>query len=101
MPGFMHRHPAHLVRTQSRCGIRTSRSSRYFGEEINQADLLAEVTRRPRRPDSAPRLGPDEMRRVAVHEAGHTTSRLLSSRKGADLSFITIVPRMDGSLGFV
>ena len=77
------------------------RRARRERRKINQADLLAEVTRRPRRPDSAPRLGPEEMRRVAVHEAGHTTSRLLSSRKGADLSFITIVPRMDGSLGFV
>jgi ATP-dependent Zn protease len=77
------------------------RRARRDRRKINQADLLAEVTRRPRRPDSAPRLGPEEMRRVAVHEAGHTTSRLLSSRKGADLSFITIVPRMDGSLGFV
>jgi cell division protease FtsH len=41
------------------------------------------------------------MRRVAVHEAGHTTARLLGIRKGTDLSFITIVPRLDGSLGFV
>ena len=77
------------------------RRARREARPINQADLLAEVTRRPRRPDSAPRLGPEEMRRVAIHEAGHTTSRLLSSRKGADLSFITIVPRLDGSLGFV
>ncbi len=77
------------------------RRARRERRKINQADLLAEVTRRPRRPDSAPRLGPEEMRRVAVHEAGHTTSRLLGARKGADLSFITIVPRMDGSLGFV
>ena len=77
------------------------RRARREMRKINQNDLLAEVTRRPRRPDSAPRLGPEEMRRVAVHEAGHTTSRLLGSRKGADLSFITIVPRLDGSLGFV
>jgi ATP-dependent Zn protease len=78
-----------------------ARRARREGRKINQQDLLAEVTRRPRRPDSAPRLLPDEMRRVAVHEAGHTTARLLGIRKGADLSFITIVPRLDGSLGFV
>jgi len=77
------------------------RRARREARPINQADLLAEVTHRPRRPDSAPRLGPEEMRRVAVHEAGHTTSRLLGARKGAELSFVTIVPRMDGSLGFV
>ncbi|HUQ21260.1 MAG TPA: AAA family ATPase [Gemmatimonadaceae bacterium] len=78
-----------------------ARRARRENRQINQQDMLAEVTRRPRRADSAPRLLPDEMRRVAVHEAGHTTSRLLGIRKGADLSFITIVPRLDGSLGFV
>jgi ATP-dependent Zn protease len=77
------------------------RRARRDSRQITQADLLAEVTRRPRRPDSAPRLSPDEMRRVAVHEAGHTTSRLLGLRKGTDISFVTIVPRTDGSLGFV
>lgn len=77
------------------------RRARREARQISQADLLAEVTHRPRRPDSAPQLGPEEMRRVAVHEAGHTTSRLLGARKGAELSFVTIVPRLDGSLGFV
>jgi ATP-dependent Zn protease len=77
------------------------RRARREARKINQVDLLAEVTHRPRRPDSAPQLGPEEMRRVAVHEAGHTTSRLLGARKGAELSFVTIVPRLDGSLGFV
>jgi ATP-dependent Zn protease len=77
------------------------RRARREARKMSQADLLAEVTHRPRRPDSAPRLGPEEMRRVAVHEAGHTTSRLLGARRGAELSFVTIVPRMDGSLGFV
>ena len=38
---------------------------------------------------------------MATHEAGHATSSLLGSLKGAQLSFVTIVPRMDGSLGFV
>jgi cell division protease FtsH len=78
-----------------------ARRARREQRKISQQDLLAEVTRRPRRPDSAPRLMPDEMRRVAVHEAGHTTARLLGLRKGAELSFVTIVPRLDGSLGFV
>jgi ATP-dependent Zn protease len=68
---------------------------------LNQADLVAEVTRRPRRPDSAPRLRPEEMKRVAVHEAGHTVAQLISSTHGEGLSFATIIPRMDGTLGFV
>jgi cell division protease FtsH len=67
---------------------------------VGQIDLVAEVTRRPRRPDSAPRLGAEEMHRVAVHEAGHTVARLISSTQGDDLTFASIIPRLDGSLGF-
>jgi AAA+ superfamily predicted ATPase len=78
-----------------------ARRARRERRPIAQVDLLAEVTRRPRRSDSAPRLGPDEMRRVAVHEAGHTLARLVSSTRGDDITFVTIVPRTDGTLGFV
>ena len=78
-----------------------ARRARRERRPIAQGDLLAEVTRRPRRPDSAPRLGPEEMQRVAVHEAGHTLARLVSSTGGDDITFVTIVPRMDGTLGFV
>lgn len=38
---------------------------------------------------------------MAAHEAGHAVARLLSSSKGDDLAFATIVPRLDGSLGYV
>ena len=78
-----------------------ARRARHENRPIEQADLVAEVTRRPRRPDSLPQLGPDELHRVAVHEAGHTLSRLMGSSKGEDLTFVSIIPRMDGSLGFV
>jgi cell division protease FtsH len=40
------------------------------------------------------------MHRVAVHEAGHTVARLISSTGGEDLTFASIIPRLDGSLGF-
>ncbi len=78
-----------------------ARRARRENRPLTQADLVAEVTRRPRQADNAPRLMVDEMRRVAVHEAGHTMSRLVSSSKGEDIAFITIIPRLDGSLGFV
>ncbi|MGA3353993.1 MAG: AAA family ATPase [Acidimicrobiales bacterium] len=77
-----------------------ARRARREGRPLAQIDLVAEVTRRPRRPDSAPRLAPEEMRRVAVHEAGHTVARLISSTRGNDLTFVSIIPRLDGSLGF-
>ena len=41
------------------------------------------------------------MRRVAIHEAGHALARLSSSTQGEEMSFATIVPRLDGTLGFV
>jgi ATPase family protein associated with various cellular activities (AAA)/peptidase M41-like protein len=77
-----------------------ARRARRESRPVGQQDLLAEVTRRPRHPDSAPRLTPAEMRRVAVHEAGHTVARLTSSTRGEDLTFVSIIPRLDGSLGF-
>jgi ATP-dependent Zn protease len=78
-----------------------ARRARRLGRPLDQADLVAEITRRPRRADSAPRLDADEMHRVAVHEGGHTVARLISSTRGDDLAFATIVPRLDGSLGYV
>ena len=77
-----------------------ARRSRKEGRRIAQADLVAEVTRRPRRPDSVVRLTPEDMRRVAVHETGHALAALKSSVGAPELAFVSIIPRMDGSLGF-
>jgi ATP-dependent Zn protease len=77
-----------------------ARRARRENRPVDQKDVVAEITRRPRRPDSAPRLTPAEMHRVAVHEAGHTVARLISSTHGVDLTFASIIPRLDGSLGF-
>lgn len=77
-----------------------ARRARKAGRKITQADLVDEVTRRPRRPDSVVRLTPDAMRRVATHEAGHALAALGTSSDGVELTFVSIVPRMDGSLGF-
>ena len=38
---------------------------------------------------------------MAVHEAGHAVAQLLSSNEGRHLVFATIIPRLDGTLGFV
>ena len=78
-----------------------ARRARHENRPIGQADLLAEVTRLPRRPDSIPQLGAQELHRVAVHEAGHALARLMSASRGDDLAFISIIPRADGTLGFV
>ena len=77
-----------------------ARRARKAGRRISHADLVAEVTRRPRRPDAVARLSPEDMRRVAVHETGHALSALCSTIGAPELTFVTIIPRMDGSLGF-
>jgi len=77
-----------------------ARRARKAGRRICHADLVAEVTRRPRSPDAVARLSPEDMRRVAVHETGHALSALCSATGTPDLTFVTIIPRMDGSLGF-
>jgi len=64
-------------------------------------DLIDEITHKPRDAGAVPRLGPAELERVAVHEAGHALTRFLSSTGGRDLGFVSIVPRSDGTLGFV
>jgi len=77
-----------------------SRRARKAGRKISQADLVAEVTRRPRHPDSVLRLTPNEMQRVAVHEAGHAVAALRSRSGSREVTFVSIVPRTNGSLGF-
>ncbi len=77
-----------------------ARRARKERRRMTQADLLAEVTRRPRKPDAISRLTDDDMRRVAVHETGHALSALLSTTGAPELTFVSIIPRMDGSLGF-
>ena len=81
-----------------RGAIRRARSE---DRTIREVDLVDEITRKPRDPESVPRLSPEEMHRVAVHEAGHALAACLASSKGTDLAFISIVPRSDGTLGFV
>jgi len=68
---------------------------------VEPRHLIDELTRKPRDPDAVRRLTPREMHRVAVHEAGHALAACLSRSKGEDLAFISIVPRSDGSLGFI
>jgi ATP-dependent Zn protease len=77
------------------------RRARRAGRPVAQGDLIDEITRKPRDPESSPRLTSEEIRRVAVHEGGHALAAILGGTKGEDLTFISIIPRADGSLGFV
>lgn len=78
-----------------------ARRARRANSPLRQQHLIDEITRRPRRPEDARRLDPDDMLRVATHEAGHALARCLGPRGGRDIMLVSIVPRADGALGFV
>ena len=76
------------------------RARRARRRTITAADLLNEITNRP--PDGLEIvLSPESMRRVAVHEAGHALINLTGPDGGRSIAWVSIVPRADGSLGFV
>jgi len=77
------------------------RRGRKAGRPLSQNDLMAEITNKPRDPSASLRLTPDDIERTAVHEAGHALAHFLTPSKGADIGFVTVVPRDDGTLGFV
>jgi len=77
------------------------RRARLAGRPICQEDLLAELYNRPLDDSFTRPLTGEGLRRVAIHEAGHAFVHT-SVRGGAeDISYISVVPRQDGSLGFV
>jgi hypothetical protein len=78
-----------------------ARRARKAGRPITQRDLVEEVLGMPRSRDTSGRLVGEEVVRVAVHEAGHALAACLSSTGGREVSYASIVPRADGSLGFV
>lgn len=78
-----------------------ARRARRARRAIRQSDVIDEITRKPRDPASSRRLTPDELHRVAVHEAGHVLASWLLDEKGDSLGFVSVVPRADNTLGFV
>ena len=78
-----------------------ARRARKQGKPISQVDLIAEITNKPRGTAGTQRITPAELERTATHEAGHALAAFLSTTRGADIGFISIIPREDGTLGFV
>jgi ATP-dependent Zn protease len=78
-----------------------SRRARKERRSLSQQDVIAEITNKPRNASESVRMTPAEIERVAWHESGHALAMLLSSSRGSNIGFVTVVPRADGSLGFV
>ncbi len=68
---------------------------------IQQEDFVAEIMKSPAGGSGAMRLGEAEMRRTAVHEAGHALIQIAGPTRGANIGYLSITPRADGTLGFV
>lgn len=81
-----------------RGSVRRARKARC---PLSQADLLAELTNKPRSTQGVLRMTPQELERIALHEAGHALAQRLGATQGINIGFVTVVPRADGSLGFV
>ncbi len=77
------------------------RRARKDRRDTEHRDFVAEIMRRPLGPSGMERMTPEELKRTAVHEAGHAIIQLVGPSKGKDISFVSIIPRPDGTLGFV
>jgi ATP-dependent Zn protease len=77
------------------------RRARQDHRALAQADLVAEITNKPRGTEGLPTLTAADIERTATHEAGHALALYLSASKGSDIGYVTVVPRDDGTLGFV
>ncbi|MCE5336852.1 MAG: AAA family ATPase [Desulfobacteraceae bacterium] len=81
-----------------RGALRRARTAR---RPLCQDDLLAELFGRPLDEELMRPLSGEGMRRVAIHEAGHAVLRLHSGGPLGRIGYISIVPRTDGTLGFI
>jgi ATP-dependent Zn protease len=78
-----------------------ARRARKAGRAMSHTDVIDEITNKPRGSEAVLTLTPADIERTATHEAGHALALYLSASKGSDIGFVTIVPRDNGTLGFV
>ena len=77
------------------------RRARMAGNPVAQDDLFAELFHRPLDDDLLRPMSGEGLRRIALHEAGHALIRLTQHQGGGGISYLSVVPRPDGKMGFV
>jgi len=77
------------------------RRARKERRKIVQDDFISEIMGRPIGDSGFVRMDETEIERTSVHEAGHAVMQLTGPQRGEQISYISIIPRSDGSLGFV
>lgn len=78
-----------------------ARRARKGNTVITHKHLIDEITGKPRSENESRRISPDELKRVAVHEAGHALIQLMNKKEDSGVAFVSVVPRSNGTLGFV
>lgn len=68
---------------------------------VGHDDFVQEIMGSPLGESGAVRLSKEDMRRTAIHESGHALVQLTGPTKGANIAFVSVTPRADGTLGFV
>lgn len=76
------------------------RTSRVANRNLTKADILKSIYATPPEDQRQP-MTEEEIREIAYHEAGHALMMWLSDDKGERVQYLSVVPRADGSLGFV
>jgi ATP-dependent 26S proteasome regulatory subunit len=77
------------------------RRARKDSSPLSKQHLVDEITGKPRDSSDSRIITSEEMRRIAVHESGHALIQLLNPESKDNLAYISIVPRNNGTLGFV
>lgn len=84
------------------CAVRGAlRRARIAGRPLCHADLLEEIYERPLDQKTDTPQDSEDVRRSAIHEAGHAIVHLKSDYNTQQIDYVSIVPRPDGRLGFV
>jgi AAA+ superfamily predicted ATPase len=77
------------------------RRARRAGVKLNQKHFIDEITGANISDNNGKRLTIDELKRIAVHESGHAMVGILNKSVHGQTSYISIIPRNDGRMGFV
>jgi SpoVK/Ycf46/Vps4 family AAA+-type ATPase len=76
------------------------RARRDNSRPMTEADVVAEIMDSPRGRSGSTPISSEELRRTAVHEAGHALMAIAQADGENPIGYISIVPRGDGIGGF-
>lgn len=76
------------------------RSARIGVRSLTKTDVLKSIYATPPEDQRQP-MTAEELKETAYHEAGHALMMWFSDEKAENIQYLSIIPRADGTLGFV